>query len=67
MTWLGLSCDEGPYQQSQRHDRYQEQIQFLLDQGMAYRCTCSKERLTPCVRHKWHVEKSLAMMVIVVI
>jgi len=55
MRWLGLSCDEGPdvggengpYVQSERvaagiYDRYVDQ---LLDQGDAYRCFCTSERL----------------------
>ncbi len=45
MEWLGLSHDEGPFYQTQRYDRYREVIQQLLDQGDAYYCNCSKERL----------------------
>jgi len=45
MTWLGLEYDEGPFYQTQRFDRYREAIQRLLDEGYAYRCYCSKERL----------------------
>jgi glutamyl-tRNA synthetase len=45
MTWLGLEYDEGPFYQTQRFDRYNEVIQELLDNGLAYRCNCSKERL----------------------
>ncbi|RLK50268.1 glutamyl-tRNA synthetase [Alkalispirillum mobile] len=45
MGWLGLDYDEGPFYQTQRFDRYRELIQYLLDQGLAYRCYCSKERL----------------------
>ena len=45
MTWLGLEYDEGPFFQTRRFDRYQEVIQKLLDEGHAYRCACSKERL----------------------
>ncbi|HEY9052427.1 MAG TPA: glutamate--tRNA ligase, partial [Gammaproteobacteria bacterium] len=45
MTWLNLDYDEGPYYQTERFDRYKEVIQQLLDQGHAYYCTCSKERL----------------------
>ncbi len=46
MAWLGLDADEGPFYQTQRFDRYKEVIQQLLDQGDAYYCRCSKERLT---------------------
>ena len=45
MGWLGLSHDEGPFYQTQRYDRYDQVIQQLLDQGDAYYCNCSKERL----------------------
>jgi glutamyl-tRNA synthetase len=45
MNWLGLDYDEGPFYQMQRMPRYQELIQQLLDEGKAYRCYCSKERL----------------------
>jgi glutamyl-tRNA synthetase len=45
MDWLGLDYDEGPFYQTQRFDRYREQVQRLLDQGKAYHCYCSKERL----------------------
>ena len=45
MTWLGLEYDEGPFYQTQRFDRYREVIQQLLDEGKAYKCYCSRERL----------------------
>ncbi len=45
MTWLGLEYDEGPFYQMERMERYQEVIQQLLDEGKAYRCYCSRERL----------------------
>ena len=45
MEWLGLDADEGPYYQTRRFDRYREVIQQLLDQGDAYYCDCSRERL----------------------
>jgi len=45
MTWLGLEYDEGPFYQTQRFDRYRDVIQQLLDNGHAYKCYCSKERL----------------------
>ena len=49
----GLSWDEGPdiggpyapYVQTQRLDIYQKYIKKLLDQGLAYYCFCSQERL----------------------
>ncbi|MCK5727861.1 MAG: glutamate--tRNA ligase [Methylococcales bacterium] len=45
MQWLGLEHDEGPFYQTQRFDRYKTIIQQLLDQGHAYYCRCTKERL----------------------
>ncbi len=45
MTWLGLTYDEGPFYQTERFDRYKEVIQQLIEQGHAYRCYCSRERL----------------------
>ena len=45
MEWLGLDYDEGPFYQTQRFDRYAEVVQQLLDEGKAYHCYCSKERI----------------------
>jgi len=38
--------DFGPYVQSKRLDLYTQHIDKLLEDGNAYRCFCSKERLT---------------------
>jgi len=45
MHWLGLDYDEGPFYQTRRFDRYAEVVQRLLDEGKAYHCYCSKERI----------------------
>lgn len=45
MAWLGLDYDEGPYFQTERYDRYKQIAQQFLNEGKAYRCNCSKERL----------------------
>lgn len=45
MEWLGMEHDEGPFYQTQRFDRYKEVTQQLLDEGHAYHCNCSRERL----------------------
>ena len=45
MEWLGLEYDEGPFFQTKRFDRYVEVIQQLVEQGDAYYCECSRERL----------------------
>ncbi len=45
MRWLGLDYDEGPFYQTRRFDRYGEVVRQLLDEGKAYRCYCTRERL----------------------
>jgi glutamyl-tRNA synthetase len=45
MQWLGLDCDEGPFYQTDRYPRYISIAKQLLDEGKAYRCSCSKERI----------------------
>ena len=53
LRWLGLDWDEGPdiggpygpYRQSERLPLYVETANRLLDEGKAYRCDCSSERL----------------------
>jgi glutamyl-tRNA synthetase len=45
LQWLGLNWDEGPYFQSQRLPIYHEIAHRLLDEGHAYLCYCSPERL----------------------
>ena len=54
LSWLGIDWDEGPrvggphapYRQTLRLQTYQEIAQRLLDEGKAYRCTCTTERLS---------------------
>ena len=58
LNWIGLTHDEGPhldgsqtgehgpYIQSQRTDIYRKYADELTQKGQAYRCFCSKERLT---------------------
>jgi len=45
LRWLGLNWDEGPYFQSQRLPIYRGIGQRLLEEGHAYLCYCSTERL----------------------
>jgi len=45
MEWLGLSCDEGPFYQSERFDLYRQKVQQLLDDDKAYRCYCTQQEL----------------------
>lgn len=54
MSWVGLEYDEGPnkegsvgpYFQSKRLELYKKYAEQLIDQGDAYRCFCTPERLT---------------------
>lgn len=53
LKWLGLDWDEGPdiggphapYRQSERQEIYAERVGELIDNGAAYRCFCTAERL----------------------
>ena len=53
LRWLGLDWDEGPevggdfgpYYQSERLDLYKHYADWLVNEGQAYRCYCSPERL----------------------
>ncbi|MBN1367871.1 MAG: glutamate--tRNA ligase [Dehalococcoidales bacterium] len=53
LQWMGLNWDEGPdiggpfspYYQSQRLSLYQEAAKKLVEQGDAYYCYCSSQRL----------------------
>ncbi|MDC7126733.1 MAG: glutamate--tRNA ligase [Spirochaetales bacterium] len=52
-NWLGIEWDEGPdkggeygpYVQSERFDLYKKYAQQLVDEGKAYKCYCTAERL----------------------
>jgi len=41
----GKGDDKGPYFQSERNEIYKREVQRLMDQGHAYRCFCTSERL----------------------
>jgi len=43
LSWLGLSCDEDPINQSQRINVHKVIIKKLLEEGFAYRCFMSDE------------------------
>ncbi len=53
LRWLGIDWDEGPevggnfgpYVQSQRLDKYKSAAKRLIEQGDAYYCYCTPERL----------------------
>jgi len=65
LKWIGLTWDEGPdlggafgpYRQSDRLDIYKKHIEKLVENGHAYPCFCSKERLDE-VRKKLIAEKA---------
>ena len=45
MEWLNLQWEHGPYYQTKRFDRYNQVIDEMIEQGLAYRCYCTKDRL----------------------
>jgi len=45
LTWMSLDWDDGPYQQTDRFDLYNEHVDRLLAAGKAYRCYCTSEEL----------------------
>ena len=45
LSWLGINFDEGPYLQSKRIEIYRGYAERLINEGFAYKCFCSKERL----------------------
>lgn len=45
MQWLGLDCDEGPFYQMQRLERYRAVVDQLIAEGKAYRCYSTPEEL----------------------
>ena len=45
LRWLGMDWDEGPYYQSQRLELYHKYAGQLVDEGKAYHCYCTPERL----------------------
>lgn len=45
LEWLGLKYDDEKIFQSDRKDVHQKYAQQLIDEGKAYKCYCSKERL----------------------
>lgn len=53
IAWLGISPDEsplspgayGPYKQTEKLARYEQLAEKLIDEGKAYYCFCTKEKL----------------------
>ncbi|HVS02810.1 MAG TPA: glutamate--tRNA ligase [Thermoanaerobaculia bacterium] len=47
LEWLGVRWDEGPFLQSERLQRHRARVDELVEQGRAYACFCTPERLAP--------------------
>jgi len=45
LQWLGITWDEGPYNQSDYADEHIAVAQKLMQSGHAYKCFCTKEEL----------------------
>lgn len=45
LEWLGLNWDEGPFFQTERLAKYQQAVQTLIDNDLAYPCYCTPEEL----------------------
>jgi glutamyl-tRNA synthetase len=45
LRWLGLNWTGEPVRQSERSEIYRAHVQQLLDEGHAFRCFCTPERL----------------------
>ncbi len=67
LDWLGVKWDEGPeiggpygpYIQSERFDLYREYADKLLEDGKAYRCFCTSDRLEKLREEQKKEKKSL--------
>ncbi|MDD4301507.1 MAG: glutamate--tRNA ligase [Sphaerochaeta sp.] len=65
LEWLGVTWDEGPvvggdygpYIQSERFDLYKQYAEKLVDEGKAYYCYCTPQRLE-ALREQQQKEKS---------
>jgi glutamyl-tRNA synthetase len=66
LRWLSLDWDEGPdvggpyspYRQSERLDSYRSAADRLLEQGNAYRCWCSADRLAQMRKEQQQARKA---------
>ncbi|MBN1356749.1 glutamate--tRNA ligase [bacterium] len=64
LHWIGLTWDEGPdvggpngpYRQSERTELYRTHARMLLDNGSAYHCFCTPQRLAE-MRERMAAEK----------
>lgn len=63
MEWLNLPWEHGPYYQTKRFDRYNQVIDEMIEQGLAYRCYCTKDRLEE-LRHTQEQNKENHVMTV---
>jgi len=67
LKWLGLDWDEGPdiggpygpYYQSERLEHYREAADRLVENGDAYRCYCSPERVADVRKEQARLKQPL--------
>ncbi|MBZ0257566.1 glutamate--tRNA ligase [bacterium] len=45
LEWMGLGVDEPAVFQSKNMERHQQEVQRMIDEGHAYRCRCTQERI----------------------
>ena len=45
LSWLGITWDEGPFHQSERHDLYDAAVKRLVAHGDVYACDCTREAI----------------------
>jgi glutamyl-tRNA synthetase len=45
LRWLGLDWDDGPVWQSQRHALYQQAVEQMIRDGVAYPCVCTRSEI----------------------
>ncbi|HVA99785.1 MAG TPA: glutamate--tRNA ligase [Acidimicrobiales bacterium] len=45
LSWLGITWDEGPFHQSERHALYNDAITRLIANGHVYACNCTREEI----------------------
>ena len=62
LSQCGLLPDEAPVWQSQRHDLYDQALQQLLSNGLAYPCACTRKDMEAAWQqlgwnHQRHVER----------
>lgn len=57
LDWLGVQFDGAPLRQSERFDLYSDYIQKLADDGLVYRCFCSRADIVAATKAAGVVER----------